>query len=951
MTDDENGRWGWVRALFEKAIALPIEERDAFLRNEAGDDEALLQEVRNLLAADIHADRNIEEIIGKAADEAAATNTSSRLTQQVGNYRLTRLLGSGGMGNVYLGERVDEQFDHEVAIKILQTGRSNATFVQRFRSERQVLARLEHPNICRLLDGGETEDGLPYLVMEYVRGVPVDTYCDEHQLDVTARLCLFQKVCLAVDHAHRNLVVHRDVKPSNILITDDGEPKLLDFGIAKLIDDSGVALGNITVESARMLTPEFASPEQVRGEPVAVATDVYSLGVLLYRLLCGRGPYRVRSDMPSDLARAIVEDVPSKPSTTLVTALEHDRTEEEQISSSRDTSVSRLRNRLQGDLDNIALVALRKEPERRYSSAKALHDDIDNYLSHRPIAARADSLTYRTGKFVRRQRVAITVAAAVAAILAASVIQVVDQRNKAEAAAVQAEQVTAFLAKLFTSASPETSHGSVITASSLLAQGIKDIDQLDDQPAVQAELLHIMGDSYAWIGEHMKAREILRRAVALARDLPSFDPAALAFAIKDYADNERLLGNFDVALQAFEESLAILKDRYGENHSSVAHVYGRIGDVYRSQANLVDAQRSLKAAIAIKTSLGQIDDQGGIDIRGNLALVIDESGDTMSAIDVQSAVVEASYRVVGDKHPNTVIRVANLGLMQTKVGLFEESLANNTVAYEYGQVEWSTDLRNQSWVAYHRGNVLRELGRLDEAEASHVESVALREQYFGAGSIQNVKVLWRLGRHYIDTAEPDKAQAVLQKALQTVDSAGSNPGRDTVRTLIQLARLNNLTGNYSSAASFAAQAIGQSDYLGWQSILAARTALAVSTSKLGHTAEASAEFASIIEEFHSKIGVDTVAMLAVLLAATRHHRDLNDADAAMSYAERAYRVSDVIRPRTAWMAALVRGEYGLTLQRFGDAERAQSLLVDAHRDLLAVFGETDWRVQAIRSAL
>jgi serine/threonine protein kinase len=951
MTDNEQGRWQRIRALFEAATALPLKERDRFLREETAGDDSLLKEVWQLLAADEQANLAIEGIVGNAADELATADTSSRLTEQVGNYRLTRALGSGGMGNVYLGERVDEQFDHKVAIKILQTGRSNALFVQRFRSERQVLARLEHPNICRLLDGGETEDGLPYLVMEYVRGVPIDTYCDEHQLDVIARLRLFQKVCLAVDHAHRNLVVHRDVKPSNILIADDGEPKLLDFGIAKLIDDSGVALGNITVESARMLTPEFASPEQVRGEPVAVATDVYSLGVLLYRLLCGRGPYRVCSDMPSDLARAILEDIPSKPSTALVTALQHDRTEEEQISSSRDTSVSRLRRRLQGDLDNIALMALRKESERRYSSAKALHDDIDNYLSHRPIAARADSLVYRTGKFVRRQRAGLTVTVTVAALLAAAVIQVVDQRNKAETAAIQAEQVTGFLAKLFTSASPDTSHGNVITASSLLAQGVEDIEQLDDQPAVQAELLHIMGDSYGWIGEHLKARDILQRAVAISREVPSADPAALAFAIKDYADNERLLGNFEVALQAFEESLAILKDRYGENHASVAHVYGRIGDVYRNQANFLDARRSLEAAVAIKTSLGQIDDRGGIDIRGNLALVIDESGDTMAAIEVQSAVVEASLRVDGDKHPNTMIRVANLGLMQTKVGLFEESLANNTVAYNYGQVEWSTDLRNQSWVAYNRGNVLRELGRIDEAEASHIDAVTLRERHFGVGSMQNVNALWRLGLHYIDTAQPDNAQAALQRAMQIATSAGEVPGRDAGRTLIQLARLNNLTKDYSTAAAFAAQAIEQSDHLSWKSILAARTALAVSTSKLGQKDEASAIFASVIEEFHSKTGEDTVAMLTVLLAATRHHRDLDDADAAMVYAERAYRVSEAIRPPTVWMAALVRGEYGLSLQRFGDAELAQSLLLDAHRDLLAVFGVSDWRVQAIRSAL
>ncbi|MEQ9561037.1 MAG: serine/threonine-protein kinase, partial [Woeseiaceae bacterium] len=385
-------RWQRVRRLFKEALELSPDERDAFVERECGDDPSLAHELRRLLeSADVD-DAEIAGIVGSAA--AQATDLSD---QRVGNYRLIDLLGTGGMGNVYLAERDDRQFEHRVAIKLLHPGRRDADMLRRFRTERQMLANLEHPNIARLLDGGETETGIPYLVMEYVDGVPIDQFCDAGQRTLQQRLHIIKKVCLAIDYAHHNLVVHRDIKPSNILVTADGEPKLLDFGIGKFLNESAAMFTvAVTREGSGVMTPEYASPEQVRSKPVSIATDIYSLGVLMYKILCGRMPYDTRG-VNMDLARAILEYEPTRPSAAIASQLTGDqRRTVEEIVEARGTSVVRLRARLRGDLDNIVLMALRKESARRYASASALAAGIDNFLTHRPVAARPASVAYVT---------------------------------------------------------------------------------------------------------------------------------------------------------------------------------------------------------------------------------------------------------------------------------------------------------------------------------------------------------------------------------------------------------------------------------------------------------------------------------------------------------------------------------------------------------------------------
>ena len=403
-------RWQQVKETLAAAMERETTaERTIFLAQTCADDTALAREVQSLLeqpAEPLDSWADSGGFIG--ADTSLAQNQGRR----VGAYQLLHELGRGGMGTVWLAQRADERFEQKVAIKLLKRGTDTEEVLRRFQAERQILARLEHPGIARLLDGGETDDGLPFFVMEFIAGGErLTTYAKEHKLLIPARVELFRKVCIAVQFAHQNLVVHRDLKPGNILITPEGEPKLLDFGIARLLDDDAP---DVTALEHRRLTPAYASPEQARSEPITTASDIYSLGALLYELLSEETPHQFTRANPShpEIARVIAEQVPRRPSL----AAENPET----------------RRRLRGDLDNIVLRAMAREPTRRYSSASALADDLARHLQNRTVRARPDTLAYRSSKFVRRNRVAVTAAALLACALAGGVATTVFQARRAQ---------------------------------------------------------------------------------------------------------------------------------------------------------------------------------------------------------------------------------------------------------------------------------------------------------------------------------------------------------------------------------------------------------------------------------------------------------------------------------------------------------------------------------------
>ncbi|MFK8053021.1 MAG: tetratricopeptide repeat protein [Woeseiaceae bacterium] len=579
-------QWEKVRGLFREALLQPVVEQQTFVKD-ADVTEDIKQEVLTLLGAADATGKSFESIVAKAAAEADRAGDIDTL---IDNYRIKRLIGEGGMGEVYLAERADEQYQQRVALKLLSGRMPTDELVARFVSERQMLASLEHPNIARLLDGGETSTGTPYLVMEYIDGVAIDTYCQQHALTMRQRMRLFIDVCHAVEHAHRNLIVHRDVKPSNVLVTKDGAAKLLDFGIAKALQASEDL--SLTRSSARILSPMHASPEQVRGETVTVATDVYSLGVLLYQLLTGFHPYGDSGTTAAEIEQAICETDPVKPSV-------------------RSGDNGQLKLQLGGDLDNIVLKAMSKEPVRRYGSVRELIDDLQRFLSNRPVLARPSTVSYRLGKFLKRNRATASIAATALAVITVGGVfsfqRITQERDSAQESQRSAEAISEFLQNVFVSADPGNAKGEDITAVELLEYGKQQIrDDLSDDPATQLVMHRVLGDTYYSLGQRADSSEQLNAALAIAATLPDADMSEVAtvklllgFIAQDQSD-------FELAEALIAESRSLREDFYDVPHLAIAesifaeaHLLDQLGE---HDEALQSYQQSLDIILALEPS-------------------------------------------------------------------------------------------------------------------------------------------------------------------------------------------------------------------------------------------------------------------------------------------------------------------------------------------------------------
>ncbi len=440
-------RWQHVKSVLDDALERSGPERATYLEAACRGDEELRREVDSLLASEAEAEDFIETPVFRICRDDDKPLPEG---QRIGAYRIVREAGRGGMGTVYVAERADEQFRRQVAIKVVRRGMDTDEILRRFRAERQILANLGHPNIAGLLDSGTTEDGRPYFVMEWVEGHRIDTYCNTRQLSTRDRLTIFRKVCSAVHFAHQNLVVHRDLKPGNILVTAEGEPKLLDFGIAKLLDPGEEALAFTRVD-LRPMTPEYASPEQIRGEAITTASDVYALGVLLYVLLTGHHPFKTVTRDPQSLAKAICETSPPRPSSVVG--------QDEEIRRVPEAEVPILRRRLAGDLDNIVLMAMKKEPQRRYASVDQFSNDIERHLEGLPVIARKDTLGYRATKFVGRHKWGVGIAVLVLLVIVGFSISVTLLWQRAVRERERSDQVSSSFKSFFRIPTPRNRMG------------------------------------------------------------------------------------------------------------------------------------------------------------------------------------------------------------------------------------------------------------------------------------------------------------------------------------------------------------------------------------------------------------------------------------------------------------------------------------------------------------
>jgi non-specific serine/threonine protein kinase/serine/threonine-protein kinase len=790
-------RWRQVEALYHAALEREPGERVAFLAEACAGDETLRREVDSLLGFDGRAEGFIEAPALEVAarlfapdDERFERNKPQDLpltVERIGPYKILCEIGRGGMGTVFLAERDDDEYHKQVAIKLIKRGMDSDAILTRFRTERQILARLEHPNIARLLDGGTTSDGLPYFVMEYIEGLPIDDYADERKLTVTERLKLFLQVCSAVQHSHQHLIVHRDIKPSNILVTADGTTKLLDFGIAKIVaPDSGVAE---TMSAKGWMTPEYSSPEQLRSEAITTVSDVYSLGVVLYELLAGRSPYRFEYRQPHEIAEVILNSDPDRPSTAAVGAAPVTMRKAaatvpspEAISEAREGTPEKLRRRLSGDLDNIVLKAMHREKDLRYSSVAYLAEDIRRHLEGLPVLARKDTLSYRALKFIGRNRVAVTAGALLLLTLLGGILatawqshQARIQRNFAIAAQKKAERRFNEVRKLAHSVlfdyhnAIEDLPGSTPVRERLVQDATEYLNSLAEEGAgdtsLQVELADAYekissvqgGMSYSNLGNTAGAIESLRKCLKIREALVAATPndaelvAKMAITYRNLAALLSETGDPTGALDSYRNAVKMLETLAAKEPANKSYQYnlatklGDLGSFLIEQGDWHKAAESQRRAVKIYESL-LADDPQNRDYRRSLAVCHEFLGQALLGINDATGAEENTRqailllgRLTEEEPRNAEYRriLATCYYYQGDILAAQNKTAQALESYSKGAtiVEQlsAADAKNVTFrldVAFARqrvGDMLAELGRKGEATAHYRQSLAMRE--------------------------------------------------------------------------------------------------------------------------------------------------------------------------------------------------------------------------------
>ena len=770
-SDGTDADWERLKAYFAEASSLDPSERARYIERVARDAPELQAELLALLdtqgdpedglgAAIASVARNIRATTAGADDAAAATG-NRLLGRQLGAYRIIAPIARGGMGEVLRAQRVDGEYEQQVAIKVLGRGALDPDASRRFREERQILARLNHPCIARILDGGTTEDGVSYLVMELIDGQPIDQYVRANALPIREVMQLFRGVCAAVEYAHSNLIVHRDIKPGNILVDASGQPKLLDFGIAKLLQpsaDTQQTDGGIdsapTVASERRMTREYASPEQLLGLPISTASDIYSLGVLLYELLTQCRPRALAGLRPSEVEEVIFNTEPTRPSEALEAQ-----------------SIARAKL-LQGDVDNIVLMALAAEPADRYGSAQQLSADIRRWLGKEPVIARRRSLSYVAGKFLQRNRWWVSAAVASGLVLLGAVLfhvrQIEAERELVKQEALRTSRVAEFLSSLLQSTSPDRVNASEVTARTLLDSARADLrDGLKDQPLVRASLLGTIGRAYSSLALDSDAVAVLEEAVALARTsndpatlsaqlvhlgaalekttdleraratledalavarLPGVPGAQQARALQALAHVQHLLGEYDASIDHYRQALAHYATAEQQASRSYPHLLTGLGQSLMFADRMDEAIVLMERAVVALQTTAPNDRYELMKFKHNLATALIGAGEDARAEPLLREVVDTEHLVLGDDNPDLDAAMVVLGLLYQRTGRLEEA---ETLLADALEISLRLRGAQHRYTGYNRvlyGKLLSAQARYAEGEAQFTEALAVYAQ-------------------------------------------------------------------------------------------------------------------------------------------------------------------------------------------------------------------------------
>ena len=680
-------RWQQIERIFQDAIDLSPDQRSAFLNQVCGDDLELRQEVESLLLPESTSIRPIAAVISEAVGLLPESNEKDWVGQHVGPYRITGIIGQGGMGIVYRAVRDDDEYRKQVALKVVRQGMDSRHILSRFRKERQILAGLDHPNIARLLDGGTTEDGLPYFVMEYIQGFPVTQYCESERIGIAERLKLFQQICSAVQYAHQKLVIHRDLKPGNILVARDGTPKLLDFGIAKLLNpDTDSAKATETMTILRLMTPDYASPEQVRGLEVSTSTDVYSLGAVLYELLTGQRPHQFKNYTPTEIERVICLAETERPSSAI----------------RRSTGVpAKISKLLTGDLDNIILKAMRKEPERRYQSAGQFGEDVGRYLQGLPVIARSDTFVYRAGKFVRRHKLGVVAILIVILSLVGGITAALYQARKAERRFEQVRKLAnTFLFDFHDSI--KDLPGATPAREMVVHTALEYLDSLagesEGDPSLQWELAEayqkvgdVQGDPRGMnLGKPADAMTSYRKALTLTQKLTASDPTntpalrSLAISYYKVGDLQVEMGDITGGSETLMSGVPVAEELYKkhpENQKDILlliRTLRLLGDAQLKARHPAAALQTQKRALVLTEDMAKRfkDDLSQHHLCLTYIRVGEaqaETGDIYGSIQSYSKVRDIRKKLV-EKHPLDAIYKREWRLVHTWLGNYAGGL-------------------------------------------------------------------------------------------------------------------------------------------------------------------------------------------------------------------------------------------------------------------------------------
>lgn len=931
MTEEQahRKRWPELEPLLDELMDLPAAGRAERLVALESRDADLAATARRLLEAMDDEDSLLEQgaaaISGAVADDLLqhvrqAPQAGDTAPATLGPYRLIKTLGRGGMADVWLAERDDEVLQQKVAIKVLHP-LTGTDALERFRSERQILGALRHDGIAKILDAGTTSSGTAYLVLEYVEdGVAITDYCNAQSLNLGKRLALFRSVCDAVAYAHRRLIVHRDLKPSNILVNRAGNVKLVDFGIAKLLDPEVIALSDApqTRTGLFLMTPEYAAPEQIKGEAITTATDVYGLGALLFELLTGKRPFATQGKSAREIEQLVCETEPERPSTT----------------SARDASVSApdtdhwARN-LRGDLDTIALKALRKEPEARYATVQDLSEDVGRFLDGRPVTARPATFGYRLAKFVQRNRLPVAAAGLVGVAVIGGVVATAWQANAARQEAARAQAIGDFLFALFEGADPESNPGQPLTALDLLDAGAAQVDRLQAGPRAEVDMLRVLGTLYGKLGETEKGEDFLRRAAAEAgRDLPANSPTALEarFALAQHLTE---LGDPMEAERLLRE--------LGQNpNANAAEVLTWTGVAHMKRGQYEEAEAALRQAVSISEMPAQLD-AARMEL-GNL-LINQERWDEAEA--TLREVLESREAALGRNHVDVAIVLWNLSELMLKTARFDEAeathreiLAIRRNIYPNGHPDIARSLGQV-------GAAVQRQGRFEEAGELYEQAVAAWDDRFGRANPNLGEILTNLAALRYRLGDLEGAVAGQTEALSIWNAVWGEQDDNLVAAgLNNLGVMHRELGNYVEADRYFNEALAMRRRLHGDG----HATVGMSLANLGRLRmlegrlEAAEPYAlEALEICTEQLPEGHPALLAAQMAAGAVLSERGRPEEALPLLGPVAKAYGEILPPTDARLAETHLWLGVTMKRLGQSE-AENYLTQANQVLTEVLG-------------